>query len=79
MSLGLIERAAEDDRNFVKKAVSMALRAIGRRNPSLKTVAVDVAARLAASPVPSARWIGKEASREFAKALPKASTSAVRR
>jgi 3-methyladenine DNA glycosylase AlkD len=31
-SLALIERAAEDDRNFVKKGVSWALRLIGRRN-----------------------------------------------
>ncbi len=28
----LIERAADDERNFVKKAVNMALRAIGKRN-----------------------------------------------
>lgn len=30
--LALIEHAADDERNFVKKAVNMALRAIGKRN-----------------------------------------------
>jgi 3-methyladenine DNA glycosylase AlkD len=62
-ALALIERAADDGRNFVKKAVSMALRAIGTRNASLKRAAGAVAARLATSPQPSARWIGKDASR----------------
>ena len=35
-SLALIERAADDERNFVKKAVNMALRAIGKRNRALR-------------------------------------------
>lgn len=60
--LGLIERAADDDGNFVKKAVAMALRAVGTRG-SLRDEAVAVATRLAASSVPSARWIGKDALR----------------
>jgi 3-methyladenine DNA glycosylase AlkD len=30
--LSLIEREATDDRHFVKKAVNMALRAVGKRN-----------------------------------------------
>jgi 3-methyladenine DNA glycosylase AlkD len=65
-SLRLIERAATDDRNFVKKAVSWALRGIGKRNPALHTAAVRLAGRLATSPHPSARWIGKEALRDLA-------------
>ena len=48
-SLPLIERAAADDRNFVKKGVSWALRAVGRRNPELNAAAVTLARRLAAS------------------------------
>ena len=48
--LPLIERAATDERNFVKKAVNMALRAIGKRNPALNAAAVTVARRLADSP-----------------------------
>ncbi len=64
--LRLIERAATDERHFVKKAVNMALRAIGKRNPALNTAAVKVAQRLAASPDDTARWVGKDALRELA-------------
>ena len=67
--LALIERAASDDRNFVKKAVNWALRAIGLRgSPALKAAALETARRLAASPEPSARWIGKDAVRALTKA-----------
>jgi 3-methyladenine DNA glycosylase AlkD len=65
-SLRLIEREATDDRNFVKKAVNMSLRAIGGRNRKLHAAAVGVARRIAASTVPAARWVGKDALREFA-------------
>ena len=64
-SLPLVESAASDDRNFVKKGVSWALRAIGRRSPELNTSAVAVAQRLAALPDVAARWIGKGALREL--------------
>jgi 3-methyladenine DNA glycosylase AlkD len=64
-SLRLIERAAPDDRNFVKKGVSWALRRIGSRSRGLNTAAIAVARRLAASDAPAARWIGKDALREF--------------
>jgi 3-methyladenine DNA glycosylase AlkD len=67
-SLPLIERGAEDDRNFVKKGVSWALRAIGgKRSPALRVAARELAKRLAESPSASARWIGRAASREFAR------------
>lgn len=62
----LIERAADDDRNFVKKAVNWALRSIGKRSAPLHAAAVELSHRLAASPSPSARWIGKDALRELA-------------
>jgi 3-methyladenine DNA glycosylase AlkD len=64
-SLPLVERAAADDRNFVKKGVSWALRLIGRRNTALNEAAVALARRLAASEDPAARWIGKDAVREL--------------
>jgi 3-methyladenine DNA glycosylase AlkD len=64
--LVLIERAADDERNFVKKAVNMALRAIGKRNPALNKAAVAVAQRLSGSQDATARWIGKDAIRELA-------------
>jgi len=60
-----IERGADDDRHFVKKAVNMALRAVGKRNSSLNKAAVAVAQRLADSQKPAPRWIGKDALREL--------------
>jgi 3-methyladenine DNA glycosylase AlkD len=63
--LDLIEREAGDDRNFVKKAVNMALRAIGKRNRALNSAAVEVARRLASSGNVSAAWVGKNALREL--------------
>jgi 3-methyladenine DNA glycosylase AlkD len=63
--LRLVERAAGDERNFVKKAVNMALRAIGKRSPALNAAAAAVAERLAASPDAAARWVGKDALREL--------------
>jgi 3-methyladenine DNA glycosylase AlkD len=63
--LRLIERAAADDRNFVKKGVSWALRRIGGRNAALNAAATAVAQRLAASPQPAARWIGRDALRDI--------------
>ena len=66
-SLKLIERESTDERNFVKKAVNWALRRIGTRGPALRTAAGDLAARLAESKNATARWIGKDAMRDFAK------------
>lgn len=63
--LVLIERAATDERNFVKKSVNMALRAIDKRNPALNAAAVTVARLLAESPQAAARWVGKDALREL--------------
>ena len=63
--LALIE-AADDERNFVKKAVSWALRGIGKRkSPALKESALAVAERLAASPSRAQRWVGKDALKEL--------------
>ncbi|MBF6024615.1 DNA alkylation repair protein [Lysobacter niastensis] len=70
--LELIERESGDDRNFVKKGVSWALRSIGRRrSPGLRTAALATAKRLAESQEPAARWVGKDALRDFAKAQAK--------
>lgn len=63
--LKLIDAAADDGRNFVKKAVSWALRSIGKRSSSLNAAALDTARKLADSPNKSARWIGKGAVREL--------------
>jgi len=64
--LPLIEREATDERNFVKKAVSWALRAIGERRLALHDKAVALARRLAASPDRTPRWVGKDALRQLA-------------
>lgn len=63
--LRLVERAATDDRHFVKKAVNMALRAVGKRNGALNAAATTVARRLAASSHAPAAWIGRDALREL--------------
>ncbi|MEP7326003.1 MAG: DNA alkylation repair protein [Gemmatimonadota bacterium] len=63
--LRIIEREAKDDRNFVKKAVSMTLKAIGKRKRALNPAAIAVARRLAGSPDAGARWVGKDALREL--------------
>jgi len=67
--LALIEACATDERNFVKKGVNWALRAIGSKGgPALRREARELAARLAASSDRTARWNGKDALRAFAKA-----------
>ncbi len=63
--LPLIERAASDERNFVKKGVSWGLRLVGRRNIALNREAVELSKRLAVSDEPAARWIGKAALKEL--------------
>jgi 3-methyladenine DNA glycosylase AlkD len=66
--LQLIAASAEDERNFVRKAVNMALRAIGKRNAALHAAATEVAHSLAASQDRTARWVGKDALRELTSA-----------
>lgn len=66
-ALPLVEAYASDDRNFVKKGVSWALRAIGMRNPALHAAASELAERLSASPASAARWIGRDAARDLAR------------
>ncbi len=67
--LPLIEKAATDERNFVKKGVNWALRAIGRRNRELHAAAVALSKSLAAAPNAAARWVGKDALRELTGAV----------
>ena len=67
-ALKLVERAADDERNFVRKAVNWALRGIGGRNPKLHVAAVELSKKLAASDDAAPRWIGKDALRQLASA-----------
>ena len=61
----LIEREADDGRNYVKKALNWALRQMGKRNQSLNARAVQVAESLAERESSSARWIGSDALKEL--------------
>ena len=63
--LPLIEKAAVDERNFVKKGVSWALRAIGHRNQALNAAAVDRAQRLIDSSEGASRWVGRDVMRDL--------------
>lgn len=67
--LPLIEKGARDERNFVKKGVSWALRRIGRRSPALHAAAIALAKRLDESDEPSCRWVGKDALRDLSRAM----------
>ena len=63
--LPVIEKFADDNRNFVKKAVNWALRQIGKRNLNLNHLAVRTAIVLSERNSRAARWIGKDALREL--------------
>jgi 3-methyladenine DNA glycosylase AlkD len=66
-ALALIEEGARDERNFVKKGVSWALRAVGMRSVGLRAAAGALAEQLAAGDEPAARWIGKDALKALTK------------
>ena len=63
--LPLIEEAASDERNFVKKAVNWALRQIGKRNERLRSKAIRSAERIRRQDSRAARWIAADALREL--------------
>lgn len=64
-ALPLIEAAAGDERNYVKKAVSWSLRNIGKRNLVLNAAAIESARRIRQQGLRSARWIAADALREL--------------
>ena len=63
--LPLIESAADDPDNAVKKGVSWALRQIGKRNAKLNGEAVSCAERIAKRDTPPARWVASDVLREL--------------
>lgn len=70
--LDLIEAHAGDPRNFVKKGVNWALRAIGgKKSPKLRAAARELAEQLSASDDATERWVGRDAMRAFDKAKKK--------
>jgi 3-methyladenine DNA glycosylase AlkD len=62
-----IEREAKDSRLYVKKAVSWALRNIGKRNADLQKKAMEVADRILSMDSKSAKWIARNAIAELKK------------
>jgi 3-methyladenine DNA glycosylase AlkD len=63
--LPIIKQHASDDRHYVKKAASWALRQIGKRNAKLHAAALKTAGELKASEPPAARWVGSDAVKEL--------------
>lgn len=63
--LPIISREATDNRNYVKKAVSWALRQIGKRNFNLNKLDVETAKELKSIDSKSAQWIASDALREL--------------
>lgn len=61
----LIRAAADDERNFVKKAVNWAIRQIGKRNNTLLPKAISLAEELEKRDSKASRWIAKDALREL--------------
>jgi 3-methyladenine DNA glycosylase AlkD len=63
--LPVIRAGAGDGRNFVKKAVSWALRNIGKRNQNLHTAALALAHQLGQSHERTSRWIANDVIRDL--------------
>ncbi len=63
--LPAIKQEADDDRNYVKKAVNWALRNIGKRNLNLSRKAIESAKEVQKMDSRSAKWIASDAIREL--------------
>jgi 3-methyladenine DNA glycosylase AlkD len=63
--LALCRQYADDDRNFVKKAVNWALRQIGKRNVALNAAAIRRAEQIRDDGSRAGRWIAAGALREL--------------
>ncbi len=61
----VIKKAAIDERNYVKKAVSWALRNIGKRNKNLNKEVVKFAKELEKTSSKSAKWIARDTLRDI--------------
>ena len=61
----VIKKGASDDRNYVKKAVSWALRNIGKRNLNLNQESIRLARKIKEEDLKAARWIASDVIREL--------------
>jgi 3-methyladenine DNA glycosylase AlkD len=66
--LPVVLAGAGDERNFVKKAVSWALRNLGKRNDRLRQAVLETAALLRQMEAKSAKWIGADVARDLQRA-----------
>jgi 3-methyladenine DNA glycosylase AlkD len=65
--LPLIEMGALDERDYVKKGVDMALRAIGKRSsPAVRKAVLELAKRMSTSTEGARAWVGRSTLRELA-------------
>jgi len=60
-----LEHESDDGRNYVKKAVSWALRQIGKRNLFLNAEAIRSAERIAAIDSAASRWVANDVLKEI--------------
>lgn len=60
-----IEKVADDERNFVRKAVSWALRTLGKRSVYLNRAAVQSAKRISKLDSKAARWVAADVLKEI--------------
>lgn len=63
--LPVIEKASDDERNFVKKAISWALRNMGKRDRTLNKLAIASAKKIEKRGSKAARWIASDVLREL--------------
>jgi len=63
--LPVIRVEATDERNYVKKAVSWALRQIGKRSSGLNPLAIRTAEQIERIDSRAARWVARDALREL--------------
>ncbi len=63
--LSLLEEAALDERKYVHKAASWALRSVGKRSRGLKEEIRRLAERLVAGSSKPGRWVGRSVLREL--------------
>lgn len=63
--LQVINDKADDNRNFVKKAINWALRQIGKRNPHLNGAAISTAKDIQSRGTKAGKWIAADALKEL--------------
>ena len=61
----VIASGATDERKSIQKAISWALRTIGKRNPQLNLAAIQLAQEIQQTNTKPARWIANDVTREL--------------